>query len=86
MKKKEKRDHWLEYADDEFDNVFINDVKAALKVLLLFVPLPVFWALFDQQVNFHYTVPSWIELSLNEMKINFRDLGGHSKLQEWMVI
>lgn len=27
----------------------INDVKSVLKILLLFVPLPLFWALFDQQ-------------------------------------
>lgn len=27
----------------------MNDVKALLKVLLIFVPLPIFWALFDQQ-------------------------------------
>ncbi|XP_077302119.1 peptide transporter family 1-like [Arctopsyche grandis] len=49
LKKQEMRNHWLEYADDEYDDVFINDIKCALKVLLLFIPLPVFWALFDQQ-------------------------------------
>ena len=27
----------------------VNDVKSVLKILLLFVPLPLFWALFDQQ-------------------------------------
>lgn len=27
----------------------MNDVKSVLKILLLFVPLPLFWALFDQQ-------------------------------------
>lgn len=32
------------------------DVKDAMGVLYMFIPLPVFWALFDQQVkqfNFH---------------------------------
>ena len=28
---------------------FIEDVRVVLKVLTLFLPLPVFWALFDQQ-------------------------------------
>jgi solute carrier family 15 oligopeptide transporter 1 len=27
----------------------INDIKSVLKILLLFLPLPLFWALFDQQ-------------------------------------
>jgi len=30
---------------------FIEDVKACLRVLFMFLPLPVFWALFDQQVS-----------------------------------
>ena len=30
---------------------FIFDVRAVLKVLFMFLPLPVFWALFDQQVR-----------------------------------
>ncbi|XP_077302122.1 peptide transporter family 1 [Arctopsyche grandis] len=49
VKKEMKVEHWLDYADDEFDYILINDIKAVLKVLLLFIPLPVFWALFDQQ-------------------------------------
>ncbi|XP_068085121.1 peptide transporter family 1 isoform X2 [Anabrus simplex] len=47
--KGEKREHWLDYADDKHDKKMINDVKAALKVLYLYLPLPFFWALFDQQ-------------------------------------
>lgn len=50
-----KREHWLDKADDKFDKTFIDDVKAALRVLVLYIPLPIFWALFDQQVilKFH---------------------------------
>jgi len=44
-----KREHWLDCADDMYDNKLIEDIKATLRVLLLFVPLPVFWALYDQQ-------------------------------------
>ncbi|XP_045458412.1 peptide transporter family 1-like [Melitaea cinxia] len=46
---KEKREHWLDHADDKYDTNLIEDVKALLGVLVLFIPLPVFWALFDQQ-------------------------------------
>ena len=29
----------------------VEDVKALFKVLFMFLPLPVFWTLFDQQVR-----------------------------------
>lgn len=48
-KSKEKREHWLDHADDKYDANLIDDVKSLLRVLVLFIPLPVFWALFDQQ-------------------------------------
>ncbi|KAK3771207.1 hypothetical protein RRG08_053353 [Elysia crispata] len=41
--------HWLDYATDKFEEGFVSDVKALLNVLWLFLPLPLFWALFDQQ-------------------------------------
>ncbi|XP_059045686.1 peptide transporter family 1 [Achroia grisella] len=49
FKSKESREHWLDHADDKYDSALIEDVKALLRVLVLFIPLPVFWALFDQQ-------------------------------------
>lgn len=49
IKSKEKRGHWLDHAEDKYDRALIDDVKALLRVLVLFIPLPVFWALFDQQ-------------------------------------
>jgi len=48
-KKTNPRDHWLDYADKKFDRQLIDDVKVLMRVLVLFLPLPVFWALFDQQ-------------------------------------
>ena len=44
-----KRDHWLDYAKDVYDEGLVNDTKKLLKVLKIFLPIPVFWALFDQQ-------------------------------------
>ncbi|XP_015114820.1 peptide transporter family 1 [Diachasma alloeum] len=44
-----KRGHWLDYADDEYDSKLIFDLKAALGVLKILIPLPVFWALAEQQ-------------------------------------
>lgn len=47
--KKNKREHWLDYADDKYSPKVIEDMKATMRVLKLFLPLPIFWALFDQQ-------------------------------------
>ncbi|CAG2066970.1 unnamed protein product [Timema podura] len=47
------RDHWLEHADDTYPRRLIEDIKSTLGVLFLFLPLPIFWALFDQQVFSH---------------------------------
>lgn len=48
--REEKHEHWLDFAVDKFDRQLIQDIKQVLRVLLLYVPIPVFWALFDQQV------------------------------------
>ncbi|KAG1683560.1 Solute carrier family 15 member 1 [Nymphon striatum] len=45
---KSKKDHWLDHAEDKFDHKFIKDTKAVVHVLKLFIPIPFFWALFDQ--------------------------------------
>ncbi|XP_025159505.1 peptide transporter family 1 isoform X2 [Harpegnathos saltator] len=44
-----KREYWLDHADDTYDRKLIDDIKVSLQVLKLFIPLPVFWALYDQQ-------------------------------------
>ncbi|XP_034255978.1 peptide transporter family 1 isoform X2 [Thrips palmi] len=49
LKSGESKDHWLDHADDRFGEKLRADIKAMLRVLLLFVPLPIFWALYDQQ-------------------------------------
>ncbi|KAL1517029.1 hypothetical protein ABEB36_000849 [Hypothenemus hampei] len=47
--KEPNKDHWLDYAKDKFDWKLIQDMKVVFAILLLFVPLPIFWSLFDQQ-------------------------------------
>ncbi|XP_009864381.1 PREDICTED: solute carrier family 15 member 1, partial [Apaloderma vittatum] len=44
-----KRDHWLDWASEKYDKRLIAQTKLVLKVLFLYIPLPMFWALFDQQ-------------------------------------
>uniref|UniRef100_A0A3Q4I8U0 Solute carrier family 15 member 1 n=1 Tax=Neolamprologus brichardi TaxID=32507 RepID=A0A3Q4I8U0_NEOBR len=44
-----KREHWMDWAEEKYNKLLIAQVKMALKVLFLYIPLPMFWALFDQQ-------------------------------------
>ncbi|KAJ7319839.1 hypothetical protein JRQ81_019350, partial [Phrynocephalus forsythii] len=44
-----KREHWLDWAREKYDDRLIVQIKMVLKVLFLYIPLPMFWALFDQQ-------------------------------------
>ncbi|XP_077997933.1 solute carrier family 15 member 2-like [Glandiceps talaboti] len=46
---KAKYTHWMDYADDKYDKRLINDTKCLLHVLIMYIPVPVYWALFDQQ-------------------------------------
>lgn len=39
----------MDYADKKYSPKLIADVKVLMRVLVLYLPLPVFWALFDQQ-------------------------------------
>merc|ERR1719422_540484 len=44
----EKKEHFMDYAEGKYDKTLIEDVKTLLRVLVIFIPIPAFWALFDQ--------------------------------------
>ncbi|KAM6178234.1 solute carrier family 15 member 1 [Rhynchocyon petersi] len=44
-----KREHWLDWAKEKYDEKLITQIKMVTKVMFLYIPLPMFWALFDQQ-------------------------------------
>uniref|UniRef100_A0A8C7NU35 Solute carrier family 15 member 2 n=1 Tax=Oncorhynchus mykiss TaxID=8022 RepID=A0A8C7NU35_ONCMY len=46
-----KKKHWLDWAEDKYPRRLIHEIKMVLRVLVLYIPLPMFWALFDQQVR-----------------------------------
>jgi len=48
-KEEDKKEHWLDYAEPKYEKEFISDIKDVFGVLWLFLPLPFFWALYDQQ-------------------------------------
>uniref|UniRef100_A0A8K9VGE6 Solute carrier family 15 member 2 n=1 Tax=Oncorhynchus mykiss TaxID=8022 RepID=A0A8K9VGE6_ONCMY len=49
-----KRKHWLDWAEEKYPKRLIHEIKMVLRVLVLFIPLPMFWALFDQQVRIQF--------------------------------
>uniref|UniRef100_A0A8C9W0H8 Solute carrier family 15 member 2 n=1 Tax=Scleropages formosus TaxID=113540 RepID=A0A8C9W0H8_SCLFO len=46
-----RRAHWLDWAQEKYSKRLIYEIKMVLRVLVLFIPLPMFWALFDQQFS-----------------------------------
>ncbi|XP_058801497.1 solute carrier family 15 member 2-like [Phymastichus coffea] len=49
LKSKEKRHHWLDYADDKYEPTLIEDIKSISSVLILLSPLLIFWSLHSAQ-------------------------------------
>lgn len=39
----------MDWAKEKYDDLLIAQIKMVVKVLFLYIPLPMFWALFDQQ-------------------------------------
>ncbi|CAG7826433.1 unnamed protein product, partial [Allacma fusca] len=39
----------MDYADDKYTKREIEDIKIVLRVLFLFIPVPLYWSLYDQQ-------------------------------------
>ncbi|XP_059618063.1 peptide transporter family 1 [Phlebotomus argentipes] len=48
-RKTNPREHWLDYAEEKHGKQLVSEIKTLFNVLVLYIPLPVFWALFDQQ-------------------------------------
>jgi solute carrier family 15 oligopeptide transporter 1 len=40
---------FLNFGNKKFQRVFIEDTKAMGRVLIMFLPVPIFWSLYDQQ-------------------------------------
>lgn len=49
IRKQECESHWIYLASDRFDKSSLEDFRSVLGIMLLFVPIPVYWCLFDQQ-------------------------------------
>uniref|UniRef100_A0A8C2JN48 Solute carrier family 15 member 2 n=1 Tax=Cyprinus carpio TaxID=7962 RepID=A0A8C2JN48_CYPCA len=59
-KKSPKRSHWLDWAEEKYPKRLIQEIKMVFRVLVLYIPLPMFWALFDQQVKCYIHLISFV--------------------------
>nr|XP_018918021.1 PREDICTED: peptide transporter family 1-like [Bemisia tabaci] len=50
----EKPSYWLDYAKDKFDQRLLKDTREMIRLLPTFIPVPLYWALSEQQGS------SWI--------------------------
>lgn len=44
QKNKAPRSHWLDYAEEKHGKRLVNDTKSVLGVLVMFVPIPIYWS------------------------------------------
>ncbi|RZC39301.1 PTR2 and/or MFS 1 domain containing protein, partial [Asbolus verrucosus] len=49
IKSNDQVDHWLDHSEEKYGKNLVEDIKVTLKVLVIFIPLPIFYALYDQQ-------------------------------------
>ena len=45
---KKDAEHWMDLSKEKYGSETVEDVKSLLKVLVMYIPIPVFWALYDQ--------------------------------------
>ncbi|MDR6563022.1 MULTISPECIES: MFS transporter [unclassified Arcicella] len=49
--KKQKGDHWLDVAKANYDPQKVDDIKAVYRLIIVFAFIPIFWALWDQNLS-----------------------------------
>jgi dipeptide/tripeptide permease len=45
-----KENHWLDTAKEKYGSEKVEEIKHFLNILVLFIPIPLYWALFRQLV------------------------------------
>ena len=83
----------LDYSEKKYGKGFVSDVKALKNVCYIFLPLPIFWALFDQQVRYRlynilwlFDISCWLmkQIAGKTFNLYLRDLDGRFKQPVWM--
>ncbi|GFY68908.1 solute carrier family 15 member 2 [Trichonephila inaurata madagascariensis] len=64
---REQKNHWLDHADDKYDEALILDIKSFIGIIWIYLPLPFFWTLYEKQSSV------WMQQA-EEMSQQFREL------------
>jgi hypothetical protein len=48
-RKTDHKDHWLDYAEEKHGVKLVTETKTVMNILVLYLPLPVYWAVYMQQ-------------------------------------
>lgn len=43
------KDHWLDYAEEKHGETLVEETKNVIRILILYLPLPVYWAVYQLQ-------------------------------------
>lgn len=76
-------EHWLDYAEPRFGRQLVQDTKCLLNVLVLYVPIPVYWAL-NEQTGSRWTLQAsrmvghifnnWYTIKPDQMQVSMQIL------------
>jgi len=69
----------MDYAKGKYDDQFVEDIKALQGVVYVFLPVPVFWSLFDQQVRQSTIIMLQLQVTNKKLSKNKRVHLGLSK-------
>lgn len=47
--KTEPKDHWMDYSREKYDHELVDATKKVLRILIIFLPIPLYWAVYMQQ-------------------------------------
>lgn len=48
-RKADTKGHWLDYSEEKHGSKLVAETKAVARILVLYLPLPIFWAVYMQQ-------------------------------------
>lgn len=61
---RDTREHFLDYSIGKYGQQLVNDTKSLLNILVLFLPLPIFFTLDDQQSSLWVEQAKYLNLNL----------------------
>ena len=53
-------EHWLDHEKERYPSQLVEDTKRLLKILVLFIPFPIYSALYMQQVYIDLDKFGWV--------------------------